>query len=56
MLHFFLARFREVADAELPGLTDAMVAAGALRMNPLVGIPDEVNGWMAAMVTSASTR
>jgi 2-polyprenyl-6-methoxyphenol hydroxylase-like FAD-dependent oxidoreductase len=44
MLHFFLPRFREVADAELPGLTDAMVAAGALRMNPLIGIPDEVTG------------
>ncbi len=44
MLHFFLARFREVADVELPGLTDAMVAAGALRMNPLAGIPDEVTG------------
>ena len=44
MLHFLLARFREVADAELPGLTDAMVAAGALRMNPLAGIPDEVTG------------
>ena len=44
MLHFFLARFREVADAELPGLTDAMVAAGALRMNPLDGIPDEFSG------------
>ena len=44
MLHFFLSRFREVADAELPGLTDAMVAAGALRMNPLDGIPDEITG------------
>jgi 2-polyprenyl-6-methoxyphenol hydroxylase-like FAD-dependent oxidoreductase len=44
MLHFFLARFREVADAELPGLTDAMVAGGALRMNPLAGVPDEVTG------------
>ena len=44
MIHFFLARFREVADVELPGLTDAMCAAGALRMNPLVGIPDEVTG------------
>ncbi len=44
MLHFFLARFRQVADAELPGLTDAMVAAGALRMNPLIGIPDEITG------------
>src|SRR5258706_11164988 len=44
MLHFFLARFREVADAELPGLTDAMIAGGALRMNPLVGVPDEITG------------
>ncbi|MDP9463924.1 MAG: FAD-dependent oxidoreductase, partial [Actinomycetota bacterium] len=44
MLHFFLARFRQVADAELPGLIDAMVAAGALRMNPLVGIPEELTG------------
>ncbi len=44
MLHYFHARFREVADAELPGLTDAMVAAGALRMNPLVGIPDAISG------------
>ena len=44
MLHFLLARFRQVADAELPGLTDAMVAAGALRMNPLLGIPDEITG------------
>jgi 2-polyprenyl-6-methoxyphenol hydroxylase-like FAD-dependent oxidoreductase len=44
MLHFFLARFREVADVELPGLTDAMVAAGALRMNPLDGIPEQITG------------
>jgi 2-polyprenyl-6-methoxyphenol hydroxylase-like FAD-dependent oxidoreductase len=44
MLHFFLSRFRQVADAELPGLTEAMVAAGALRMNPLEGIPDEMTG------------
>ncbi|MEO8265617.1 MAG: FAD-dependent oxidoreductase [Ilumatobacteraceae bacterium] len=44
MLHFFLAKFREVAEAELPGLTEAMVAAGALKMNPLLGIPDEMTG------------
>jgi 2-polyprenyl-6-methoxyphenol hydroxylase-like FAD-dependent oxidoreductase len=48
MLHFFLPKFREVAEAELPGLTDAMVAAGALRMNPLAGVPDEfTGGWRA---------
>lgn len=44
MLHFFLAGFREVAEAELPGLTDAMVAAGALRFNPLTDIPDQFTG------------
>ena len=44
MLHFLLPRFREIADAELPGLTEAMVAAGALRMNPLAGMPDEFSG------------
>ena len=44
LLHFFLARFRQVADAELPGLVDAMVDAGALRLNPIHGIPDEVTG------------
>ena len=49
MLHFFLARFREVADAELPGLTEAMVAGGALRFNALAGLPDEITGgWRAA--------
>src|SRR3954465_3687378 len=44
MLHFFLSRFRLVAEAELPGLIEAMEAAGALRMNPIEGIPDEVTG------------
>jgi 2-polyprenyl-6-methoxyphenol hydroxylase-like FAD-dependent oxidoreductase len=44
LMHFLLPRFRQVADTELPGLTDAMVAAGALRMNPLLGIPDEITG------------
>jgi len=44
MLHFFLSRFRLVAEAELPGLIGAMEAAGALRMNPMDGIPDEITG------------
>jgi 2-polyprenyl-6-methoxyphenol hydroxylase-like FAD-dependent oxidoreductase len=44
MLHFFLARFREVADAELPGLTEAMVAGGALRFNLLARAPDAITG------------
>ena len=42
MLHFFLSRFRLVAEMELPGLIGAMEAAGALRMNPMDGIPDEI--------------
>lgn len=44
LMHFLLPRFRQVADTELPGLTGAMVAAGALRMNPMHGIPDEITG------------
>src|SRR4051812_4792327 len=44
MLHFLLSRFRLVAEAELPGLIEAMEAAGALHMNPIEGIPDEVTG------------
>lgn len=44
MLHFFLPRFREVADAELPGLTNAMVDAGALRLNLLLDIPEAIRG------------
>jgi len=44
MLHFFLSRFRMVAEAELPGLIDAMEAAGGLRMHPLEGVPDEITG------------
>jgi len=44
MLHFFLPRFRLVAEAELPGLIEAMEAAGALRMNPLEGIPEDLTG------------
>ena len=43
-LHYFLPRFRAVVEAELPGLTEAMVAAGGLRYNPLEEIPAEVTG------------
>ena len=44
MLHFFQPRFREIADAELPALTKAMDAAGALRFNPISDIPAEITG------------
>lgn len=42
--HFLLARFRHVADAELPGLTDGLAAAGALRVNGIVRMPDDITG------------
>ncbi|MEP7047241.1 MAG: FAD-dependent oxidoreductase [Ilumatobacteraceae bacterium] len=44
MLHFILARFRQVAEAELPGLVEAMLTVGALRLNPLAGVPEEITG------------
>ncbi len=42
--HFLLARFRSVVDAELPGLVDDLAAAGALRANAIVRMPDDVTG------------
>ncbi|MPY92988.1 MAG: FAD-dependent oxidoreductase [Acidimicrobiia bacterium] len=44
MLHFFLARFREHAEAELPEVVTAMEEAGALRSNPLDGMPEAMSG------------
>jgi 2-polyprenyl-6-methoxyphenol hydroxylase-like FAD-dependent oxidoreductase len=43
-LHFLLPRFREVADAELPGLTDGLGDAGGLRFNLIDSIPTENTG------------
>jgi 2-polyprenyl-6-methoxyphenol hydroxylase-like FAD-dependent oxidoreductase len=42
MLHYFLPRFREIAEAELPDVLAEMEAAGALRLNPLDGLPAEL--------------
>lgn len=42
--HLLLARFRSVADVELPGLVDDLEAAGALRVNGIVRMPDDVTG------------
>ncbi|MET0458395.1 MAG: NAD(P)-binding protein [Ilumatobacteraceae bacterium] len=42
--HAFLPRFRAVLDAELPDVTDALVAAGALRSNRLATMPDSMTG------------
>ena len=44
-----------VADAELPGLTEAMEAAGALRMNPLDGHSRRAHRRAARRTTSVST-
>jgi 2-polyprenyl-6-methoxyphenol hydroxylase-like FAD-dependent oxidoreductase len=46
--HFFLPRFRALAERELPDLLTALEAAGALRMNPIELAPAEVSGgWRA---------
>jgi 2-polyprenyl-6-methoxyphenol hydroxylase-like FAD-dependent oxidoreductase len=40
--HTVFARFREVADRELPGLTDRMLAAGCVRFDPLAALPPTI--------------
>ncbi|MEZ5407152.1 MAG: FAD-dependent oxidoreductase [Acidimicrobiales bacterium] len=42
--HFLMARFRQVAEAELPGLVDDLKAAGALPVNSIARMPDDVTG------------
>ena len=42
--HYFLARFREVAERELPDLLRALDAAGALRINSIELAPAEFTG------------
>jgi 2-polyprenyl-6-methoxyphenol hydroxylase-like FAD-dependent oxidoreductase len=44
LAHFFLSRFRMIAESELPRLTDALGAAGACRYNIVDNIPDEMKG------------
>ena len=44
LLHGFLPRFRELLDAELPDVTGALEADGALRVNRLAELPDSVTG------------
>jgi 2-polyprenyl-6-methoxyphenol hydroxylase-like FAD-dependent oxidoreductase len=44
MVHFFLPRFRELLETELPDVAAALEANGALRFNFLAGVPDEVSG------------
>ena len=40
--HNLFARFREVADAELPGLTERLLAAGCVWVDPLEALPPTV--------------
>ena len=44
MLHYFLPRFREILDAELPDVAAALDAAGALRSNVIDSMPAHVTG------------
>ena len=42
--HFFLARYRSLLDAELPDVAEALRAAGAIRLNPVLNAPEELRG------------
>jgi 2-polyprenyl-6-methoxyphenol hydroxylase-like FAD-dependent oxidoreductase len=44
LVHFFQPRFRQLAEAELPGVIDALEEAGALRINFVAGVPAEITG------------
>ena len=44
LLHGFLPRFRELLDAELPDVTPALEAGGALRFNRIHCLPEAVTG------------
>src|SRR3954452_24420167 len=44
MLHFFLPRFRETLEAELPDVARALEVNGALRHNLVRAAPDEITG------------
>src|SRR4029078_2483030 len=44
LLHYFLPRFRQTLEAQLPHLTAALEADGARRTNPVQDMPVEFNG------------
>jgi 2-polyprenyl-6-methoxyphenol hydroxylase-like FAD-dependent oxidoreductase len=44
LLHYFLPRFRGIVEHELPEVAVALEAAGALRFNPVHGMPEQLNG------------
>ncbi len=44
LLHFFMPRFRILLEQELPQVSKALEAAGAMRFNPIEGAPVEMTG------------
>ena len=44
MLHYFLPRFREILEAELPDVAGALDGAGALRTTVIASLPAFVSG------------
>lgn len=44
MLHYFLPRFRQTIEAELPAVVAELEAAGALRLNVFEGMPESMSG------------
>jgi len=42
--HFFLARYRGLLDSELPEVKEELVAAGAVRPNPVLDAPEAFRG------------
>ena len=44
LLHYFLARFRQIITAELPDVVAELEAGGALRLNPFANMPAHVSG------------
>jgi 2-polyprenyl-6-methoxyphenol hydroxylase-like FAD-dependent oxidoreductase len=48
LLHFFQPRFRVELERELPHVSKALEAAGALRLSPLDGAPVELTGGVRA--------
>ncbi|MDH3683278.1 MAG: tryptophan 7-halogenase, partial [Acidimicrobiia bacterium] len=44
MGHFFLPRFRTELDAHLPRVIDALAEAGAISLNPIQSMPEELSG------------
>lgn len=48
MLHYFLPRFREIVEAELPDVVKALDADGVLRYNPIALAPETVTGGFRA--------